>query len=47
MAQKERIERPAQTVKSIVAPISNDLKTKVATAFQAVVTAIKVKHLGE
>ena len=47
MAQKERIERPAQTIKAIVAPISSELKTKVATAFRAVVTAIKVKHLGE
>ena len=47
MAVKERIERPAQTIKAIVAPISSELKTKVATAFEAVVTAIKVKHLGE
>jgi hypothetical protein len=47
MAVKERIERPAQTIKAIIAPISSELKTKVATAFQAVVTAIKVKHLGE
>jgi hypothetical protein len=47
MAVKERVERPAQTIKAIVAPISSELKTKVATAFQAVVTAIKVKHLGE
>jgi hypothetical protein len=47
MAVKERIERPAQTIKTVVAPISSELKTKVSTAFQAVVTAIKVKHLGE
>ena len=47
MAVKERIERPNQTIKAIVAPISSELKTKVATAFEAVVTAIKVKHLGE
>jgi hypothetical protein len=46
MAVKERVERPAQTIKTIVAPISNDLKVKVANAFQAVVTAIKVKHLS-
>ena len=46
MAKKERIERPAQTIKAIVAPISNDIKAKVAAAFQAVVTAIKDKHLG-
>jgi len=41
MAKKERIERPAQTIKAIVAPISVDLKTKIATAFQTVVTAYK------
>lgn len=46
MAQKERIERPAQTIKAIVAPLSNDLKSKVSTAFQAVVNQIKNKHLG-
>jgi hypothetical protein len=46
MAQKERIERPAQTIKAIVAPLSNDLKTKVATAFQEVVNKIKEKHLS-
>ena len=46
MAVKERIERPNQTIKAIVAPLSNDLKVKIATAFQAVVTAIKVKHLS-
>jgi len=46
MAVKEKIERPVQTIKSIVAPISNDLKVKVANAFQAVVSAIKMKHLS-
>jgi len=46
MAVKERVERPAQTIKAVVAPISNDLKVKTATAFQAVVTAIKLKHLS-
>jgi len=46
MAVKKRIERPAQTIKTVVAPLSNDLKVKVANAFQAVVTAIKVKHLS-
>lgn len=45
MAQTQRIERPAQTIKAIVAPLSNDLKVKVATAFQQVVTKIKEKHL--
>ena len=49
MAKVEKIktQSPAQIVKVITGPLSNDLKTKVATAFEAVVTAIKVKHLGE
>ncbi len=46
MAQKERIERPAQIIKTIISPLSSDLKSKVATAFQAVVNEIKTKHLG-
>jgi|LakMenE18May11ns_1017448.scaffolds.fasta_scaffold9125813_2 hypothetical protein len=46
MAVKERVERPAQTIKAIVAPLSSDLKTKVATAFQEVVNKIKEKHLS-
>lgn len=45
--EKIKIQRPPQLVKVITGPLSNDLKTKVATAFEAVVTAIKVKHLGE
>jgi uncharacterized FlaG/YvyC family protein len=45
MAVRERIERPAQTIKSVVAPLSNDLKVKIATAFQAAVIKIKEKHL--
>jgi hypothetical protein len=46
MAVKERIERPAQTIKPIIAPISSNLKIKIATAFQSVVNEIKNKHLG-
>jgi hypothetical protein len=46
MAVKVRTERPSQTIKAIIAPLPNNLKTKVSTAFQAVVTAIKVKHLS-
>jgi len=46
MAVKERIERPAQTIKTVVAPLSSDLKVKVATAFQEVVNKIKDKHLS-
>ena len=43
---KIREERPATVIKAIVSPISTDLKTKISTAFQAVVTAIKDKHLS-
>lgn len=39
-------ERPSVTIKSIIAPISTDLKVKTATAIQAVVNAIKAKHLS-
>lgn len=46
MAVRERVERPAQTIKTKVAPLSSELKAKVAAAFQAVVTSIKTKHLG-
>lgn len=46
MAVKKRVERPAQTIKTNVAPINQQLKVKVANAFQAVVDAIKLKHLN-
>ncbi len=46
MAQNIRVERPAQTIKPIVAPISNTVKQKIATAFQDVVNRIKEKHLS-
>ena len=42
---KIREERPAQVVKTVVAPISSDIKTKISNAFQAVVTRIKEEHL--
>ncbi len=42
---KTRIERPAQIIKSVVAPITTDIKEKIATAFQEVVNKIKEKHL--
>lgn len=45
MAQKEKVERPQQTIKPIIKPLSVSLKTKIATAFQEVVTKIKTKHL--
>ncbi len=43
---KVREERPAQIIKPVIAPISTDIKEKIATAFQSVVTAIKTKHLS-
>lgn len=46
MATKERVQRPAQTIKPIIAPLSSSLKSKIATAFQTVVNEIKNKHLG-
>lgn len=41
-----RIERPAQVIKSEIKPLSTDLKTKIALAFQEVVNRIKEKHLS-
>lgn len=46
MAVKKRLERPAQTIKVNVTPINQAVKTKVSNAFQAVVDAIKLKHLS-
>jgi len=43
---KIREERPPTVIKAIVNPLSTDLKIKISTAFQAVVTAIKDKHLS-
>ena len=40
-----KIERPKTVIKTIVAPINAELKTKIAIAFQEVVTKIKQKHL--
>ncbi len=45
MANK-RIERPAQTIKTNIVPLSTPLKVKIAAAFQAVVNKIKEKHLS-
>ena len=42
---KIREERPATVIKPIIGPISTDTKIKISTAFQAVVNAIKDKHL--
>jgi hypothetical protein len=46
MAENIKVERPNQTIKVIISPITNDLKVKAATAFQEVVTKIKQKHLS-
>lgn len=43
--EKIRVERPDQVIKVVTGPLSTDLKTKVAAAFSAVVSAIKAKHL--
>lgn len=45
MATKERIERPKQTIKPNVSSLSSEIKLKSAQAIQAVVNAIKEKHL--
>lgn len=46
MPQNNRIERPAQTIKSNITQLSSDLKVKIANAFQVVVNKIKEKHLS-
>jgi hypothetical protein len=43
---KQRIERPSTVIKSIINPLSMDVKTKISTAFQSFVTAVKDKHLS-
>jgi hypothetical protein len=45
MATKERIERPLQTIKTVIAPVSADVKIKLVNAIQEVVNKIKEKHL--
>ena len=48
MAKTEKIreERPSTVIKVVISPLSTDVKTKISTAFQAVITAIKDKHLN-
>lgn len=46
MATNPRVERPKVTIKTNVSPLSTTVKEKTATAFQAVVNAIKTKHLS-
>jgi hypothetical protein len=40
-----RIHRPKTVIKTLIVPINSELKNKVKTAFQQVVTKIKEKHL--
>lgn len=42
----KRVERPDNTIKAVIAPLSTELKAKISTAFQEVVTKIKEKHLS-
>ena len=37
--------RDPQIIKTVIVPVSNNLKAKVTTAINAVVNAIKDKHL--
>jgi hypothetical protein len=46
MANNVRIERPAQTIKAIISPLTTETKVKVAAAFQLIVNKIKEKHLS-
>lgn len=46
MSNNTRIERPAQTIKSIVSPLTTETKVKVVAAFQLIVNKIKEKHLS-
>jgi hypothetical protein len=45
MATKPRVERPNQTIKVNINPLSEALKQKCSLAVQAFVNAIKAKHL--
>jgi hypothetical protein len=45
MAVKLKVERPIQTIKTNVSPVSSDLKLKMAAAIQGVVNEIKTTHL--
>lgn len=42
----KRIERPAQTIKANIAPLNNNVKSKVVLAVQEFVSKIKQKHLS-
>jgi hypothetical protein len=42
---KVRVERPLTVIKPVIAPLPTDVKTKISTAFQALVAKIKETHL--
>lgn len=46
MATKPRIERPDNTIKINITPISTEVKVKCATAINDVIARIKAKHLS-
>ena len=46
MATKPRIERPDNTIRTNIIPISTEVKGKCATAINDVIARIKAKHLG-
>jgi hypothetical protein len=46
MATKPKIERPNQTITSLITPLTTEVKTKVAGAVLEVVNRIKAKHLS-
>ncbi len=46
MATKPRIERPDNTIRTNITPISTEVKVKCANAINDVVARIKAKHLG-
>ena len=46
MATKKKIERPNQTITSLITPTTTELKSKVAGAVAEVVNRIKAKHLS-
>lgn len=41
-----KIYRPASVIKTNITPLSNELKVKLVSAVQEVVTKIKDKHLS-
>ena len=41
----ERIERPNSVIKTVITPLSSQIKVKIANAIQVVVNKIKEKHL--